>query len=200
VGKSANIIHRYEQHLNGTGSAWTNKYKPISILSVKENVSSFEEDKITKEYMAKYGIDKVRGGTYSSVDLTGSQIQLLENEIRGAHDCCFKCGDRGHFAQKCPSDIQPIRHISMMPPLIRTRVRAMGLINPPIIPIIEKAPRKQIERKGLTATAPSFIPIIEKAPRKWKWWWRRGGSCSPPAPVDEEEYAPSRRRKGGGSK
>jgi hypothetical protein len=65
------------------------------------NVSAFEEDRYTKEYMHKHGIDKVRGGTYCSMKLTSEQIQSLQKEIYGATDCCFKCGSKGHFAQKC---------------------------------------------------------------------------------------------------
>ena len=58
IGKSDNITNRYQQHLNGNGSAWTKKYKPVSLEKTIKNVSSFEEDKVTKEYMSKYGIDK----------------------------------------------------------------------------------------------------------------------------------------------
>ena len=67
IGKSDNVNNRYFQHLNGSGSAWTRKYKPISLEKIIENVSSFEEDKITKEYMSKYGIDNVRGGSYVEI-------------------------------------------------------------------------------------------------------------------------------------
>ena len=67
IGKSDNVMNRYQQHLNGNGSAWTRKYKPVSLEKTIENVSSFEEDKITKEYMSTYGIDKVRGGSYVEV-------------------------------------------------------------------------------------------------------------------------------------
>jgi hypothetical protein len=37
-----------------------------------KNCSSFDEDKYVKEYIAKYGIDKVRGGSYVTNDLTPS--------------------------------------------------------------------------------------------------------------------------------
>jgi cellular nucleic acid-binding protein len=66
-----------------------------------ENVSPFEEDKITKEYMLKYGIENVRGGTYTQIELTESQIKLINNELRGAMDECLKCGKKGHFASEC---------------------------------------------------------------------------------------------------
>ena len=47
VGKSNDVVTRYQQHINGYGSAWTRKYKPISLEKTIKNVSSFEEDKIT---------------------------------------------------------------------------------------------------------------------------------------------------------
>lgn len=101
IGKSENVIKRYQEHLNGNGSAWTKKYKPIALEKVIENVSSFEEDKVTKEYMAKYGIENVRGGSYSSIDISEEQEDFLRREIRGANDTCQKCGKSGHFAKQC---------------------------------------------------------------------------------------------------
>lgn len=101
VGKSDNVMKRYEQHIAGLGSAWTKKYKPISVEKVIENVSPFDEDKFTKEYMAKYGIDKVRGGTYVSVELDDFQKEALNTEIWGAQDKCTLCGRKGHFVKDC---------------------------------------------------------------------------------------------------
>ena len=57
IGKSNNIMSRYQDHLSGNGSDWTRKYKPVALDKTFDNVSPFEEDKITKEYMSKYGID-----------------------------------------------------------------------------------------------------------------------------------------------
>jgi len=101
VGKTDDIVKRYQQHLNGNGSAWTKKYKPISLEKTIENVSSFEEDKITKEYMSKYGIDKVRGGSYVEVELSEFHMDALKMEIWAAKDLCKKCGRAGHFEKDC---------------------------------------------------------------------------------------------------
>ncbi len=101
VGKSDNVMSRYQQHLNGSGSAWTKKYKPVSLEKRIENVSPFEEDKITKEYMNKYGIEKVRGGSYVEIDLDDFQIETLKREIWGAKDLCKNCGRAGHFVKDC---------------------------------------------------------------------------------------------------
>jgi predicted GIY-YIG superfamily endonuclease len=101
VGKATDVAKRFKAHKDGHGSAWTRKYKAVALERTYMNVSPFEEDKYTKEYMSKYGIDKVRGGTYCSMKLTSDQIQSLQKEICGATDCCFKCGSKGHFAQNC---------------------------------------------------------------------------------------------------
>ena len=37
VGKSDNVMKRYQQHLSGSGSAWTRKYKPIAIEKMIKN-------------------------------------------------------------------------------------------------------------------------------------------------------------------
>ena len=101
VGKTNNLIKRYEEHLSGRGSAWTRAYKPIKLEKTIENVSPFEEDKVTKEYMSKYGIDKVRGGSYVETELSDFQKDALNTEIWAAKDCCTNCGRKGHFVKDC---------------------------------------------------------------------------------------------------
>ena len=101
VGKSDNVIKRYQDHLNGAGSAWTRKYRPLSLEETKRDVSPFEEDKVTKEYMSKYGIDKVRGGSYTQIVLDEGQTETLTQELRGAKDQCRRCGRAGHFIKDC---------------------------------------------------------------------------------------------------
>jgi cellular nucleic acid-binding protein len=101
IGKSNDVFKRCIEHFEGKGSCWTKKYKPLKLQKTIENVSPFEEDKITKEYMLKYGIENVRGGTYTQIELTETQIQSISDELRGAMDECLKCGKKGHFAAKC---------------------------------------------------------------------------------------------------
>lgn len=101
VGKSDNPIKRYQEHINREGSTWTRMYTPISLEKVIKDVSPFEEDKVTKEYMAKYGIDNVRGGSYSNIELNAFQIKALTSEIRGAQNRCSRCGRSDHFVNDC---------------------------------------------------------------------------------------------------
>jgi predicted GIY-YIG superfamily endonuclease len=101
IGKSDNVIARYQQHLDGKGSAWTKLHKPVSLVKTVEGASPFDEDKITKEYMATYGIEKVRGGSYVQLELSPFHMDALHMEIRGATDVCTRCGRGGHFVKDC---------------------------------------------------------------------------------------------------
>ena len=101
VGKSENPMKRYQEHMNGSGSAWTRKYKPIGIEKVIEKASPFDEDKYVKIYMSRYGIEKVRGGAHTSIELPEDQEDMLRHELRSATDKCLSCGKPGHFANRC---------------------------------------------------------------------------------------------------
>ena len=103
IGKSDNVQYRIQQHFNGSvyASAWTKKYKPIAIEKIIQNTSPFDEDKYTKEYMSKYTIDKVRGGSYVEIELSDFQKETLHREIWGVKDLCKQCGRSGHFVKDC---------------------------------------------------------------------------------------------------
>jgi cellular nucleic acid-binding protein len=101
VGKTNNLERRKQEHIDGNASAWTNKYKPIAIEKIIPNASPFDEDKYTKEYMAKFGIDNVRGGSYAQINLNAAQIESLNREIKGATDACHNCGEIGHYIKYC---------------------------------------------------------------------------------------------------
>ena len=100
VGKTDNVEKRFQQHVNGSGASWTRKHKPIAIERIIKNASAFDEDKVTKEYMAKHGLDNVRG-TYVTEVLSDAQEDALNGEIWQAKGCCTQCGRKGHFARSC---------------------------------------------------------------------------------------------------
>jgi predicted GIY-YIG superfamily endonuclease len=101
VGKTDDVQRRYQEHLNGKGSAWTREHAPVKLEKTIKGASPFDEDKIVKELMAKHGINNVRGGAYVSVQLDAVQEEALTRELRGATDCCTTCGRAGHFAARC---------------------------------------------------------------------------------------------------
>jgi predicted GIY-YIG superfamily endonuclease len=102
VGKTADVIKRFEQHKTGVGSAWTKFYPPVLLVEVRAITSPHDENNVTKDYMKKYGINNVRGGSYAQVTLPADARGVLEREFRGNDDRCMKCGVAGHFIAKCP--------------------------------------------------------------------------------------------------
>jgi predicted GIY-YIG superfamily endonuclease len=101
IGKTKDIESRYNDHCNGNGSEFTKKYKPIKIIDIIKNADEFEEDKQVKKYMSKYGIENVRGGSYSTIKLLDYQIKALEKELLSSSNKCFKCGEEGHYVNEC---------------------------------------------------------------------------------------------------
>lgn len=102
VGKTnRHVNERLADHFKDNGSEWTRMFKPIKMVEIIRNADEFDEDKITKKYMKTYGIDKVRGGTYTSIILPNYQIMSLERELCSASDLCFRCNRKGHFASSC---------------------------------------------------------------------------------------------------
>jgi cellular nucleic acid-binding protein len=109
IGKT-NIPHfRIENHFNSNGSEWTKMYKPLSILEIKPNCDDYDEDKITRQYMDKYGIDNVRGGSFVSIMLNKPTIDILQQMSNGTNNKCFTCGGNGHFSKDCIKQSTPIR-------------------------------------------------------------------------------------------
>jgi len=103
VGRTTRPVkQRFEEHLNGNGSAWTKQYKPIEILETKQG-DKFLELTETLRMMEKYGIENVRGTTYCQINLSKKTIEEINMQIKGANDRCYTCGSSGHFAAKCPS-------------------------------------------------------------------------------------------------
>lgn len=101
IGKSSNIDKRYKQHLEGNGSTWTKIHKPIKIVEIFEKCDIYDEDKYVKKYMAEYGIDNVRGGSYVTRELDYYTKISLQKEIWQANDLCTRCGRNTHFVSHC---------------------------------------------------------------------------------------------------
>jgi len=104
IGKTMNPTFRVEDHFQGNGSVWTKKYKPIKVVELIPDCDDYDEDKYTKKYMDKYGIENVRGGSYSTIQLSEPTKNHLIHTSYGTNNLCFKCGNPGHFANECYSE------------------------------------------------------------------------------------------------
>lgn len=51
------------------------------------------------------GIINVRGGSYSQIELSPEQKNLLQTELRSAQNQCINCGKNNHFVKDCPVKI-----------------------------------------------------------------------------------------------
>jgi predicted GIY-YIG superfamily endonuclease len=70
VGKTDRPLEsRIEEHFTNNGSEWTKRYMPIRVVQVVRNVDGLDEDRYTKIYMRRYGIDRVRGDSYTMCKL-----------------------------------------------------------------------------------------------------------------------------------
>lgn len=101
-------------------TSWVVKNGPVAkVLHEFPNCSDYDEDRITKMMMSIYGIDKVRGGSYSSCELFQCQKDLLQKLLPEPckHDlsyfhqqnftvyCFLLKDDRYYIAHMCSTDV-----------------------------------------------------------------------------------------------
>ncbi len=103
VGVSENVKRRIQSHMSGEGCEWTRIHKPIKCILHKKG-SEFDEEVTTLEYMAKYGIDNVRGGSYANNKLSESQRIVAAQQVHSIKGECYKCGNKSHKASDCLVD------------------------------------------------------------------------------------------------
>ena len=104
VGRTYDVDRRIKEHTQKSGGAeWTSKYGVVKEMYRKESDNAMDEDKEVESLMIKYGIDSVRGGIYSKIQLDQPTKDLLQKKIWHAQDKCLQCGGIGHYIKDCPS-------------------------------------------------------------------------------------------------
>lgn len=106
VGKTQNPNMRIDNHFKKNGSEWTKKYKPLSISAIFECSDIFSEDIVTIRCMKEYGINNIRGGSFSSINLEESDKKTIRKMIDTADNKCYECGKDGHFISDCKQYIK----------------------------------------------------------------------------------------------
>ena len=106
VGVTLNpIADLVEAHLSGYGVEWTKIHQPLAILKQIECGNSLNSriytDMYVKQYMLEFGIDKVRGGSFSNCKLDKMQRRALNKELWYAKKCCSRCGRTTHCGTSC---------------------------------------------------------------------------------------------------
>ena len=90
-----------QKYFDGYGPNWLKLYKPIKIVEILYPCDIFDLDKNTKRYMAKCGVENVRGGSYTKIRLSKTQRNHIDNEIFTALGMCMHCGSDNHISINC---------------------------------------------------------------------------------------------------
>tara|TARA_R110002049_G_scaffold28977_3_gene98691 strand:+ start:31325 stop:31921 length:597 start_codon:yes stop_codon:yes gene_type:complete len=98
VGMSDDVKKRVKQHFDGLGSFWTKKHKPLEHI---KTYKTHGEDYHVIKMMYEHGIQNVRGGSFSKLQLTSSDVDLAKRMMRTQYNLCYKCGKPGHFTREC---------------------------------------------------------------------------------------------------
>lgn len=100
VGYSERLEDRGFSHsFNRKGTKWTQIYKPISLMDLREGTLE-DEDKVTIEYMSKYFWQNVRGGKWTQVEMSMPPKELLDYLLKNKK-ACSKCGRTNHSVETC---------------------------------------------------------------------------------------------------
>jgi hypothetical protein len=101
IGKSENPNIRLSNHFTGYGTNWTKKNRPLEVVEMVPQTNIFHEDMKTIYYMNLYGIDNVRGGSFSDTNLSSDNINTINKIINTANNRCFLCASDKHYSSKC---------------------------------------------------------------------------------------------------
>ena len=150
VGTTATPGMRLANHRSGRGSVWTRAHPPMGGFASLEAVAGDEvdarlqEDLLVKRLMVNYGVDAVRGGSYSRERLSEGERAVLEREVWHATGACLRCGRQGHWATSCAAD-RDVSGRELPPPACRCGSTSHRRTNHRDCPLNRKAPRGEEE-------------------------------------------------------
>jgi hypothetical protein len=105
IGGSEFPDYSIENHFNKKGVHWTMNHEPLNVIELIYNCDSKDIDMYVIKYMEEYGIDNVRGGSFSNVILSESQLNIinyeLNNELNNKKCQCIISAFSFHHKQDC---------------------------------------------------------------------------------------------------
>lgn len=81
IGRTTDVVLRFNKHVAGLGSKWCTVYKPLAIVELLRD-SPFLELVLTLRYMQAFGMDNVRGGPWCQVVLPESDKAVIAEMLR----------------------------------------------------------------------------------------------------------------------
>ena len=100
VGTTNNLQETLEKHYIKKHCEWTSKYAYKDVVETYEGEKS-DETKTTITYMDRMGIENVRGGMYSKLQLTFDDYLNIRKNIYFNNGLCTACGKYGHILEEC---------------------------------------------------------------------------------------------------
>lgn len=112
VGITSFPVHRLMQHRFGKGAIWTRLHRPVrgflKLQAIPSDITpGVYEDMWVKELMNRFGVDAVRGGSYSNVRLEDAQISTIQREMSHA----TRQNDMRHSDASCAATTPPRKSV-----------------------------------------------------------------------------------------
>jgi hypothetical protein len=80
IGRTIDIVGRFNSHKAGFGAVWTKAHRPLAILELVPD-GPFQELVVTLCYMKKYGLANVRGGPWCNLVLSQGDIDTIQKML-----------------------------------------------------------------------------------------------------------------------
>jgi predicted GIY-YIG superfamily endonuclease len=87
AGASSDPVKAFEECREGLGPAWTRIHRPLHIREVVGVARVDSLDQHVRRWMLQYGVENVRGGSWSGVRLTDKDRQVLCGELTRQRGC-----------------------------------------------------------------------------------------------------------------
>ena len=108
VGKTDHTFQRFNQHWQGLGAKWTQKHKPVDLYAFHKDRKDSDENKFTLAMMRNFGVENVRGGSWTRVEMSQGEIRRLESRLHKRRrrrkelaTACARCGRTSHNITTC---------------------------------------------------------------------------------------------------